>query len=257
MVYGIRATTRAMIADAWADAISVSRAQPWRLRRIARSWPRRRVLALGVEREGEPNLLARAHDELRRSRHTVTFDSSGVGDRGKFQNLNLLLARNRPADHDWLLVIDDDVRLPPGFLDVFMFLIERFELRLAQPAHRARSHAAWQVTRRRVGSLVRETAYVEIGPVVAFHRTTFDALLPFPDLRMGWGLDAHWAAIARQHRWPLGIVDATAVHHGLRRIAAAYNRDEALAESRLFLRGRPYITPAEAQRTLVTHRNWT
>lgn len=257
MVFGKRATSRALAVDALADAVAFGRAQAWRLARAARTQPRRRVLALGVERAGEPNLLAAAREELLRSRHQVRFDSTTVGALGKFQNLNLLLARNPPVEHDWLLVIDDDVSLPRGFLDAFLFLVERFGLRLAQPAHRARSHAAWPITRRRAGSLVRETAYVEIGPLVVFHRTTFGALLPFPDLRTGWGLDAHWAAIAQQHGWPLGIVDATAIRHGLRRIAASYDRYEAIAEGRRFLSGRPYVKASESQRTLVTHRSWT
>jgi hypothetical protein len=257
LVFGIRATSRALVSDALGDAARIARAEPGRLRRAATSGPRRRVLALGVERIGEPNLLAEARAELLRSRHEVRFDSTGVGELGKFQNLNRLLERSAAEGHDWLLVIDDDVSLPRDFLDVFLFLVERFDLRLAQPAHRARSHAAWDLTRRRVGSLVRETAYVEIGPVVAFHRTTFDVLLPFPELRAGWGLDAHWAALAQQHRWPIGIVDATAVRHGMRRIAASYDRDEAIAEARRFLSGRPYVKASEAQRTLATHRTWT
>ena len=64
---------------------------------------------------------------------------------------------------------------------------------------------------------MRETAFVEIGPVSAFHATTFSALLPFPPLRAGWGLDAHWAAIAQAHEWPIGIVDATPIRHQARR----------------------------------------
>src|SRR5205807_9961343 len=128
--------------------------------------------------------------------------------------------REHPVEGcDWLMLLDDDVALPAGFLDAFVFLAERFALKLAQPAHRRRSHAAWAVTRRRPGSVVRETAFVEIGPVVAFHNVTFGVLLPFPELRSGWGLDLHWSAIAKHRGWRTGIVDATPVRHGLRRIA--------------------------------------
>jgi hypothetical protein len=255
-VYGIRATTRAVIADAVADSWATARLQPWRLQRAAAAAPRRRVLALAVEREGEPNLLAAAQAELLRSHHDVRFARTGVGDRGKFENLNALLERNPLAGHDWLLMLDDDVALPRGFLDAFLFLVERFGLRMAQPAHRALSHAAWRVTRRQPGRLVRETSFVEIGPVAAFHATTFSALLPFPPLRAGWGLDAHWAAIAREHDWPIGIVDATPIRHRARRIAAAYDRDEAIAEGRRFLAGRSYVTASQAQRTIASHRRW-
>jgi hypothetical protein len=256
-VFGIRATTRALIADAAADALALARVQRPRLLRAASRWPRRSVLALAVELEGEPSLLDRARGELARSRHEVRFAVTRSGDRGKFENLNALLAANEPREHDWLLVVDDDVALPAGFLDAFVFLAERFELRLAQPAHRARSHAAWQVTRRRPWSVVRETAFVEIGPVVGFHRTTFDVLLPFPELRTGWGLDVHWSAMARQRGWRMGVLDAIPVRHGLRRIAAAYDRGDAIAEARRFLAGRPYTTAAEAQRTIAEHRSWS
>ena len=218
--------------------------------------PRRRVLALGVERVDQPNVIAGARDELLRSGHDVRFASVAAGERGKFENLNELLAREPPDGFDWLLVLDDDVSLPRGFLDSFLFVVERFGLKLAQPAHRARSHAAWQLTRRRPGSLVRQTTYVEIGPLVALHATTFPVLLPFPPLRAGWGLDAHWAALAREQGWPVGIVDATAVRHGVRRIATAYDRDEAIAEGRRFLADRPYIKASESQRTLAVHRTW-
>jgi hypothetical protein len=256
-VYGIRATSKALVADALADTDALLRATPWRLRRAARRWPQRRVLALGVERADEPNLLASARAELLRSKHRVHFDSTVEGGRGKYENLNALLARNPPDAYDWLIALDDDVALPSGFLDAFVFLLERFELQLAQPAHRARSHAAWDITRRRRGSVVRETAYVEIGPIVAFHPVTFPLLLPFPEMKIGWGLDAHWAALAQTHRWRLGIVDATPVRHGLRRIAAAYDREGAVEAGRRFLADKPYLTAAESQRTLATHRTWT
>jgi len=255
-VAGVRATTRAVAADTALDAIALARGEPWRLRRAARRLPRLRVLALGVERTDRRNLLAAARDELRRSHHDVEFASIEVGDRGKFENLNALLAEHPAAGHDWLIAIDDDVALPPGFLDAFLFLVERFGLVLAQPAHRWRSHAAWDVTRRQPASVVRETAFVEVGPVVAFRADTFGSLLPFPPLRIGWGLDAHWSAVARRHGWRIGVVDATPVRHGLRPIAGAYSRDDALAEARAFLADRPYTPAAEAGRTLSVHRSW-
>jgi hypothetical protein len=257
LVFGKRATTRALAIDAVADVRAWLVAQPWRLRRAASVGPRRRVLAVGIERAGEANLLGTARTELLRSRHEVRFDSTTTGGRGKFENLNLLLARHSLESYDWVLLVDDDVHLPRGFLDVFLFLSERFDLSLVQPAHRALSHAAWPLTRRRPGSVVRETAYVEIGPVVGLRAPTFGVLLPFPDLRAGWGLDAHWAALAQAHGWRLGIVDATPVRHRLRRIASFYNREEAVAEGRRFLAERPYVRASESQRTLATHRTWT
>ncbi|HWF73958.1 MAG TPA: glycosyltransferase [Solirubrobacteraceae bacterium] len=255
-VTGIRATTRAVVSDAALDAVALARGERWRLRRAAARWPRRRVLALGVERTDRQNVLASAREELLRSRHHVEFFAIPVEDRGKFENLNALLAEHPAAGHDWLIAIDDDVALPPGFLDTFIFLAERFGLALAQPAHRRNSHAAFPVTRRQAATVARETAFVEIGPVVAFQAVTFDTLLPFPPLRIGWGLDAHWSAIAREHGWRIGVIDATPIGHGLRLIAGAYDREDALAEARAFLAERPYTPAAEASRTLAAHRSW-
>jgi len=205
--------------------------------------PRRRVLILGIERPEVENRMAETRAELETARHhDVTVRTATAGTRGKFENLNVLLAEhNASDDFDWLLVVDDDVDLPRGFLDRFLFLAERAGLRIAQPAHRLHSHAAWAVTRRKPGSLARETNFVEIGPVTAFQRETFATLLPFPPLRMGWGLDVHWSAVAREHNWPIGIVDATPVGHTLRPAADTYPRVEAIAEARSFLDGKPYV----------------
>jgi hypothetical protein len=145
------------------------------------------------------------------------------------------------------------VRLPRGFLDTFLHVAETAGLRLAQPAHRLHSHAAWAITRRRAGVAARETTFVEIGPITAFHRDTFAALLPFPELRMGWGLDAHWAAVARERGWPIGIVDATPVGHTIAPVGGRYGHDAAIAEARAFLADRPYVRRDEV-RTVKVHR---
>ena len=175
------------------------------------------------------------------------------GTRGKFENLNLMLEGRDLASYDWLLVLDDDVTLPRGFLDAFLQASVDTGLRIAQPAHLHASHAAWDVTRRRAGLTARTTSFVEIGPVTAFHRDTFATLLPFPDLRMGWGLDAHWAALAGEHGWPIGIVDATPVGHTIAPVGAAYGHDEAVAEARAFLADRAYVRRDDV-RTVRVHR---
>jgi hypothetical protein len=243
--------------DRAAGAWQLGSGRRLRLARAAsREPPRRRVLVLGVERAERRELSARIGAELLSSRHDVELHMREPGGRGKFENLNLLLAEHPVGDRDWLLVVDDDVELPRGFLDRFLFLCERFSLQLAQPAHRLASHAAWPLTRRQPRSVVRETRFVEIGPVTAFARPTFPVLLPFPELRMGWGLDAHWAAIAAEHGWRCGVVDAVAINHRAAPAADAYSREAAVAEARAFLAERQYLTASEVQRTLTTHRRW-
>jgi hypothetical protein len=92
--------------------------------------------------------------------------------------------------------------------------------------------------------------------VCALRSPTFAELLPFPPLRFGWGLDSHWSAVAAARGWRQGIIDATPVRHGLRRIAASYDRSAAVDEAREFLARRPYTPAREAQRTLATHHGW-
>jgi hypothetical protein len=94
---------------------------------------------------------------------------------------------------------------------------------------------------------------VEIGPVTAIHRDAFATLLPFPPLRMGWGLDAHWSAAAAEAGLPLGIVDATPIRH-VRPVAASYPHADAVAEADAFLADRPAITRAEAAQVLEEWR---
>ena len=225
-----------------------------RLRRAAaHEPPRRRVLVLGVARPEHAADTTRLRRELERSRHDVDVRlAPGTPGAGKWANVNAALRAHPPTGADWLLLVDDDVVLPRGFLDLFLLAAERAGLRLAQPAHAFASHAAWPVTRRRPGLIARRTRFVEIGPVTALHADAFGALLPFPALRMGWGLDASWSAQAERAGLPLGIVDVTPVRH-LRPVASAYPRADALAEAEAFLAGRPYVTRAEAGEVLATY----
>jgi len=255
-VGGIDGLRRAA-ADLGLDALEALSGRDRRLVRAARLGPpTRKVLVLGVERPQYRATAQAIRGELKRSRHNAQIHFAPVGDLGKFENLNRMLAAHPPEGHDWLLVVDDDISLPKGFLDRFLFLAERFSLDLAQPAHRFASHAAWRVTRRRTGDVVRETRFVEIGPLTAFAPSTFSTLLPFPELRMGWGLDLHWAALARDRGWRCGVIDATPIAHRAAPAASAYSREQALAEARAFLAERPYVKASEVQQTLVTHRRW-
>jgi GT2 family glycosyltransferase len=221
-----------------------------RLRRVDRAAaerpPRRKVLVLGVERPGR--LMNSLRAELHRTRHEVHMHTVAMGDAGKFEHLNGLLAEHPAGGHDWLVLVDDDVVLGPRFLDRFLFCAEDAGLLLAQPGHRRHSHAAWGATRRLPGGAVRESRFVEIGPVTAFAAPVFDTLLPFPELRMGWGLDLHWGALAREQGWRAGIVDATPVLHTAP-VGGGYERAAAVAEAQSFLADRPYLTGSQARWT--------
>lgn len=264
-VAGVRATVLHTLLDLALDArLALGRAGH---EARAAAGPPRRVLVAAIYGEGSDRITP-AVEELRRSRHDVEIALGARGrplpalravtvaeslSGGKFENLNAVLADRAPAGYDWLLVVDDDVVLPRRFLDRFVAICEALDFALAQPAQTWRSHAAWRVTRRRGGSVARQTRYVEIGPVTAFRRDATEALFPFPPLRYGWGLDVHWAALAEEHGWRLGVVDALPVRHDQAPVAAGYSHDAAVAEAREFLRDRPYVPAERAQRTVATH----
>lgn len=249
-----RGLLRATLLDATAGALTSPRR--WLLDRAARGLPVQRVLVLGVARPENAQRVRRILAELGRSRHEVeAVMAPGAPGAGKWANLNAALEAHPPAGRDWLLLVDDDVALPDGFLDSFLFCCRRLELALAQPAHAYASHAAWSVTRRRPGVLARETRFVEIGPVTAIAARAFPDLLPLPDLQMGWGLDFHWSAVAAERGHRLGIVDATPIRHQSP-VAAEYPRDAAVREGEAFLRGRSRITRAAADATVRRHLTW-
>jgi hypothetical protein len=263
---GRRARWRARAADASLSARAALARTSSQLDAVAGAAPRRSVLVMSIYRppaarlvDALPSLSSRhGHDvELRfgstgdvvpaLAQNTVATEMAG----GKFENLNALWPGEAA---DWTLVVDDDVALPDRFLDRFVGLCERFDLAMAQPAQSRSSHAAWTVTRRRPGALLRETRFVEIGPVTAFRRDAAAEFIPFPPLRFGWGLDAHWAAVAEQHGWRRGIADALAVRHDEGAVAATYSGDDAIEEARRFLADRDYVPAARLQETLAVHR---
>jgi hypothetical protein len=90
--------------------------------------------------------------------------------------------------------------------------------------------------------------------VTAFGAPVAAELLPFPELRFGWGLDLHWAALAAERGWRLGVVDALAVEHAGAPVAASYGHAAAIEEAQLVLSERPYLRSDEAQETIAVYR---
>jgi hypothetical protein len=119
------------LRDTATDAWEIASAKRLRLDLAARhDPPLRSVLAIGVVRAEHATLAAGVRAELERSRHEVELHTCPPGELGKFENLNGLLAERAGGapiqEHDWLLIVDDDIVLPRGFLDRLLFLCERF-----------------------------------------------------------------------------------------------------------------------------------
>jgi hypothetical protein len=173
---------------------------------------------------------------------------------GKFPNANAIIASADAPAVRWTILIDSDVTLSPWFFDRFIALAERFDLALAQPALTLRSYHSHAITRRRPRALVRETRFVEIGPLTAFRDDAAAVLLPFDeDAGMGWGLDLYWPAVAGERGLRMGIVDAAPIGHEQEPFGTSYSAADAEREAAAWLAGRPSVPRAEAQRVVATH----
>ena len=191
----------------------------------------RRVLAVGIEVPSRPKDVHSVLGRLQRtSRHAMDISIVPMAEGlGKFANAERALSTANIYDYDWLLIVDDDIAFDSHMLDRLITLSEMAGLSISQPAHARSSFATYDVTLRKFSSFVRETHFVEIGPLTAFSRKVFPDVIPFPPSRWCYGIDLVWSELARKKGFKMGIVDAAPVRH-LRAVANSYNIDRARAE---------------------------
>jgi hypothetical protein len=165
----------------------------------------------------------------------------------KFVLLNRLLADINLAAYEYLLVVDDDILLPRGFVDDYLSLVKRYNLAVAQPARTHDSYIDHPFVERLDGIVARRTRFVEIGPLVSLHCSTFKDFLPFDEASpMGWGYDFVWPRLALDQGFHMGIVDAAAVAHNLRPPVVNYDYETAKAAMDRFLVQRPHLSKKDA-----------
>lgn len=228
------------LADAATDlrcALALKRAG-----KLASMMPSQNILLTAVRTRGrEADLDAVIKKMSSTKRHKLDISVVDMKPKGKFDNINDAISNHELSRYDWLIVIDDDIEFSADFLDLFIYFAFRNHLKLAMPAHRFLSYTSFRVTERHWSSLVRETSFVEIGPVSLLHRDTFSDLLPSPSLRWSWGLDVFWSHMARKRNWNIGVVDATPIRH-TRPVGSSYDGDAARNEAVEFLnlRGIPF-----------------
>jgi hypothetical protein len=172
----------------------------------------------------------------------------------KFVLLNRLLANVDLESYAFLMVVDDDIELPPDFLDRFLAHQIAHDFTLAQPARTHDSYIDHYFVAQLLGVAARWTRFVEIGPVFCLRRDGFPLLLPFDESApMGWGLDFVWPAQLEAHGRRLGIVDATPVRHALRKPVTTYDYDQTNRAMARFLAERRHLSHAAAFRALETY----
>lgn len=174
--------------------------------------------------------------------------------RGKFVLLNRLLADADLEQYAFVLVTDDDIGLPAGFLDDYLDLVGRHELALAQPARTHESYIDHWIVEQQDGVVARRTRFVEIGPLFSMRRDAARLLTPFSEESpMGWGYDQVWPIAMEEAGLGMGIVDATPVAHDLRKPIAFYDDREASYAMKSFLAHRRYLPLAEAFRVVEAY----
>jgi hypothetical protein len=173
----------------------------------------------------------------------------------KYTAVNALLERGDLAGAEYLLVCDDDIGLPPGFIDRFLAIQSALGFALAQPARSGSSSYDHAIVRQCPGAIARQTLFVEAGPCFSAHRPIFELILPF-DLAspMGWGYEYVWAHRLAANGLRMGIIDAIPVEHRLRPTAANYDRWNAYEAQQRLLAAHAHLGAEECHRVLKVFR---
>jgi len=169
----------------------------------------------------------------------------------KFAVMNRLLADIDWESYEYLIISDDDILLPAGFVDGYLSLQTESSYLLAQPARTENSYIDHPIVGRQRGLRARQTLFVEIGPLFSVHRSIVPLLLPF-DLTspMGWGYEYIWSRELSERGLKMGILDAFPVDHSLRPPHAHYAWSVADANRKQLLESRPHFSLEECHRVL-------
>ncbi|WP_257222207.1 MULTISPECIES: hypothetical protein [unclassified Acinetobacter] len=142
----------------------------------------------------------------------------------KFELLTNLLNNIDYQKYDYLIISDDDIHILADFIDLYLLYVEKFALKIAQPARTFYSFHDHKICLAQKNVTCRATNFVEIGPIFSIHRTVYGDILPFPvESPMGYGLDFIWPKIAEKKYFRIGIVDATPVDHSYRPQGKTYS----------------------------------
>ena len=208
---------------------------------------KRRVLVMGVYLSDHEHLANDVVSMLSQSNHCdVVQRWVGLGDTvasgklfdvtvfrlpqlvPKFQILQGILDNEDLSTYDYVLVIDDDVVVPHGFLDGLVGAQESCGFSLAQPARTSESFIDHEIVRQVKGLAARETRFVEIGPVFNVHRSAYAWIFPFDQRSpMGWGYENVWSYRLGEVGLSMGIIDSVPVDHSLRKPVENYTWLEA------------------------------
>lgn len=172
----------------------------------------------------------------------------------KFVLLNRLLHEVDLDTYDALLVVDDDIDLPAGFVDSYLDRAVHFNFALSQPARTHDSYTDHHFVAALNGLEARQTRFVEIGPVFSLLRSAYPHLLPFDeDAPMGWGLDSVWPLQIEAAGLLQGIIDATPIRHALRKPVTYYSHAKTDQARNAYLARHPHLPLGRALVATATY----
>jgi hypothetical protein len=135
-----------------------------------------------------------------------------------WRKLKELLAANHVSKYEYLLLINDEVLLPRGFVATFFGLQRKLGFLAAQPALTAQTLRGPSISVQHTGTIARETSGYRFGPVVSVHNSLFDVV---PHIFNADNADLNWYTpcvplLGESIR--SGIIDAVPVAHILHRL---------------------------------------
>ena len=238
-----------------------------------RTRERARVLVLGVYLADRPHTVQHivermASDAMLEVTHRWTALKGGatsdtlrrvtvaedVAPMPKFALIDRMMQPDDLAAFDFVIVCDDDIFVPHGFLPAFIAWQRALGFAIAQPARTLNSHFDLAFSLRRPWLRARQTRFVECGPMVSFRADAARLVMPFGADSSLWGLDFVWPEVLGRHGLLLGIVDAVCVDHSLRPQATSYDKAEQERAMNRYLATLPHLSLAEA--FVVVRRHW-
>ena len=240
---------------------------------------KKKVLVLGVYLVDHPNNAVKITNEMMSSEDwevTIGWVSLGlqqpipelleftllrkISPVDKFSALNELISSFQLDPFEYLILVDDDIDIGPGWLDLYLRTQELSSLSVAQPARTSDSFLDHHSTKEAPGIRARKTNFVEIGPVVSIKQEVLGLLYPFTeDWPMGWGLDYEWSRVLKNADVQIGVIDTAPVRHKMRTPQKTYSSAQARLKMRALLNSRNY-TDADCQKSTfetLTKKGWS
>jgi hypothetical protein len=169
--------------------------------------------------------------------------------------INSLLQDQNLASFDYVMLVDDDITLPRGFVDDYIAMHRRLGFALSQPARTFNSYINFPITKRVPGLLGRQTHFVEGGPVVCIGKELFEDLLPLDESAPNsYGADLTWPPIVEGRGLSMGVIDCVPVDHSLRPAATTYQLQPTIEAMGRYLSTRAHVRESEMA---VNIRSWT